>query len=935
MSFLKHFPDAWVQEDSIFWGNALNPQTWLSRGVRVEVPDLRTADNRTILDLRLQNAYLLSCLTSQDAMQIHWSVEDDYYADLKEYDDRTDELMASGKLRRFSKEMRLARSLFYRSQLRSGGRRRERMYYYVASKMKDAKPRNVPSLKAANAYLTAQRAAMASKLDQMRAGYTLSKWEDMDSDAQLNHMYRVLNPALASKVAENTRFTGELDKNRSIRELCLRSDIVPFTYGYGEDGGTTAPVGLYWQGNYNAFFVITRLPGRTRPGMWIPVFDSNERNCTVVQNIYPLAISDEVNRLRKEIEELSKFLTDPKSIGAGKEIQNKRARIDALMDGSTMPFKTLTVVRVWADTLEGVNNRAISVAGALTRLDGCEFLQVNDPVRARHLFYQTLPGNLGDSYRGWDNYVENNNLVDWMPISSTFTGHLGLGKDSVALLDSPGGGIVGLRLTANGSPQHTSVTGATGAGKTVLLIEWLSQMEAEIDYLYIQEEGMAFAPYAMVRGLPSIVLRDTSQVTLNPFDTFGLPLSSGNIATVSKIAMKIVGLSADGDRNARRENLIGEYVAALYKDTAEAVKMTDEDRWYNLTRRALLADKLRTANDDFRDGYLALGQLEKRDPARVQEMIEKLSEPEVNSFMTAPMTRELVSSLVFTTLKPEEYPQWSTLVSVMKNARFSHHKSGAVADDLNYLVSDLARGKRSGGSIGPLIDGPTNVNLHGPGLHFDTSFLSEGLLKSIAGFLFPEMVRKHTMSLPRGQLKVMMLDELRRLLLIPGAGEHVKEMLAQMRKYKTTMIGAFQGPSQIDEIDPALTTLIFGQCKQHIMMRQNSSAEIQRIAAEIGLPGAGQRAVARHPLIEHQRGPVKASYFTLFSRDGNAPTCGTVRVESHPYLVWLASSNGDVFDRKQAALKTYADPVDGIAAEVAEANKPKKPALAAGALVTA
>jgi type IV secretory pathway VirB4 component len=254
---------------------------------------------------------------------------------------------------------------------------------------------------------------------------------------------------------------------------------------------------------------------------------------------------------------------------------------------------------------------------------------------------------------------------------------------------------------------------------------------------------------------------------------------------------------------------------------------------------------------------------------------------------------------------------------MMKSARFSHHKTGGVADELNYLVSDLARGKRFGGAIGPLLDGTTNVNLHGPGLHFDTSFLSDGPAKQIAGFLFPEMVRKHVMSLPRSAFKLMVLDELRRILLIPGANEYVKEMLAQMRKYKTALIGAFQGASQIDEIDPALTTLIFGQCKQHILMRQNDSSEIKRIAEAIGLPGAAQRDIARHPLIEHQRGSTKKSYFTLFSRDGAAPTCGTVAVEAFPPLVWLASSNGEVFDKKQAILKAAADPVDAIHKELA------------------
>jgi type IV secretory pathway VirB4 component len=72
----------------------------------------------------------------------------------------------------------------------------------------------------------------------------------------------------------------------------------------------------------------------------------------------------------------------------------------------------------------------------------------------------------------------------------------------------------------------------------------------------------------------------------------------------------------------------------------------------------------------------------------------------------------------------------------------------------------------------------------------------------------------------------MLLDELRRILLIPGATEFVKELLAQMRKYRCVFIGAFQEPSQIDDIDPALTDLLLGQCKQYFLMRQNNADQV-------------------------------------------------------------------------------------------------------------
>ena len=50
----RTFPVGWFERDMLWWGQALDSRTCLSRGARVEVPDLRSADNRTILDLRRQ-----------------------------------------------------------------------------------------------------------------------------------------------------------------------------------------------------------------------------------------------------------------------------------------------------------------------------------------------------------------------------------------------------------------------------------------------------------------------------------------------------------------------------------------------------------------------------------------------------------------------------------------------------------------------------------------------------------------------------------------------------------------------------------------------------------------------------------------------------------------------------------------------------------------
>ena len=140
--------------------------------------------------------------------------------------------------------------------------------------------------------------------------------------------------------------------------------------------------------------------------------------------------------------------------------------------------------------------------------------------------------------------------------------------------------------------------------------------------------------------------------------------------------------------------------------------------------------------------------------------------------------------------------------------------------------------------------------------------------------------------------------------------------------------------SQIDEIDPALLALLMGQCKQHFLLRQNDSGEMKKLAEALRLPEVAQRAILSHPLIEHQRG-AKASYFTLYSDEGNGKaTCGTVRVSVSKPLLYVATSNGEIFDRKAEALSRYRDPVDGVYAQVEAEEKAAAAKAEAARLVT-
>ena len=903
----RTFPVGWFEGDMLWWGAALDGRTCLSRGARVEVPDLRSADNRTILDLRRQNAHLLGVLGTAASLQVHWTVEDDFEAALDAYSRRKQ--AGSPWCRRTC----AVRRAFYEQRLAEGSLRRERVHVYLGRRCDGLAAADVRSVASCEAFLRQAASGLDSQLRTLAMIHPLGRWEPMDSRAHALHLRKYLNPSLArlfSGVGEEGM--GGFDESRSIRANCVRSDLEAFASGHGGERGSL----LYFDGNYHAIFVMRELPRGTRPGMLLPILDAVSRGAAITLAVHPLPVGGEIERLRREIDELSAFLSDRRAAGVENDIRLRHVRIDSLLSSVTIPFNVLFAVRVWADTPDGIAAKSLAMRTALQGIDGAEFMQVNNAAQARHLFYETIPGNLGDTYRGWDIYVENHNLADLLPISSTFTGHL---EEAQALYDSPGRSVVGIRLvTPNGTPQHSIVVGVNGAGKSALLIDLMSQTDCDWAYRFYQEEGMAFVTQAQLCGMRSLVLRESGDLTLNPFDTLGLPLTSATIARVVRTCMKLVGHSRDEDRNRRREGLIGEYVRSHFEDCAEDWKNAGEERWRGLARRALAAERIRTGDDDFLDGHLALRELELKDPTGAAERLAAPGDDEVVRYSIHPQGRRNIDAMTFSLFGAEDYPRFDGLVALMRHGRLSHHRSAGVAAELDFLSSELAKGLRAGGVVGGFIDGPTNVDVRGAGLHFDTSRLPEGALKELAGFVVFDHVRHHILTLPRGASKVMLLDEPRRILLIPGATEFVKELLAQMRKYRCVFIGAFQEPSQIDDIDPALTDLLLGQCKQYFLMRQNNADQVRRIARVIGLPGAAERAVVQHPLVEHQAGR-KASYFTFFSRETSAPVCGTVRVEVDPVMLYVAESSGAVFDRRMKALAGYPSVYEGVLAEAGAA----------------
>ena len=234
------FPTGWFWENCVWWGRGLDASTTISRGARIDVPDIRTADTRLLLAMRTQTLYLLAGVADRNAMQVHWSVEDDYHADLEKFDRVTAE---SKGMTRWSRDRRNQRSEFYRKLVDQGALRRERVHFYLAHRCTDLKGSELKSMAACESYLRSVSSGLETKMRQMEMSFPIARWTMLDDEGHAKHLRRFLNPSMSKAIAAGEVFE-ELDTNKSIRSNCLRSDFLPFTYGQGE----TAGVGLHYDG---------------------------------------------------------------------------------------------------------------------------------------------------------------------------------------------------------------------------------------------------------------------------------------------------------------------------------------------------------------------------------------------------------------------------------------------------------------------------------------------------------------------------------------------------------------------------------------------------------------------------------------------------------------------------------------------------------------
>jgi hypothetical protein len=935
-------PNGFFVRDLILF-NHLRRGGYVSKGFVFEAPDLTNSPIADLNDFQEQLCLLLASLHENQRLQVQYFSDSDYKAELLRFQQETERFENIWTKR--SRNERFAR---YWQAMAERKLRRQRVVFYISRALE-----NTPGTFATNATL---REYYLTLLDQLEtefahvhhllkeifasAGSRVLPMSDLD---HFKHYKTFLNPSLADRFDFNAAedFLPEL----SIQENCWHSE-----------GNGQSDFGFYMDGHYHSVIALTRWPRTTYPGIIQRLTNLRLLDYAITVNVDPLPITQEINKEEKEHDRVAGDYASEKKISLLTVMEKKQKKIHALMQGQTIPFKALFVIRVWDKSKDGLNAKASAIKNAINAMNSAQYFESNLPTTSKNLFFQTWPGWTWGRYEHRKLYSEHRYLADMLPVTSTFTGHLATAE---AIYDGPNNNLVGIETFSgskdNQSPQHAVLLGMSGAGKSVTVCDLLSQTEGYFAYTVIIEEGLSYGIYTQTvePGARPIIIHPDGDLTINYLDTKGLPLTPDHLSAATALVARMIGTSSQEDKQMLRQAQIAKYLNLLYEDSFQDWQKKRPDQLLTIARHALALQKFREklppgattleAFADFRDravpgadyaaglGCQSSGTAGEAEPRHNlsgagngqtsskaeprfnewgQEYLSQFPEADVLRFLKDPKTSREVRNLAFAYFSPEEFPTHRMLQELMLL-----DPAGSERDQIMEIATLILPWCRDG-NYGCLFDGTSNLSLTGKIAHFELGYIPESAkeLKAAAGFLITNHARKHIITLPRALRKRNVYEEVARFLDIPGGQEIVQESYAQLRKFNCWNISIVQQYARFKQ--SRIRSAVFGNSRQFFIMRQNDRADLEDMAQDIALPEVTKHAIMNYPLPDHQSGQ-KYSPFTYFHTDSGRNLCGTVHNISSREMLYCSSSSGEHFDKRARELRQSSNIVEGI---IAHAN---------------
>jgi hypothetical protein len=829
-----------------------------ARGFRLEPPDLRGATFERLNAFQDQIRAMLSLLGPGRRLQVQWWPDSDYRKPLLAYHARTQAVenpdVRARRNERFSR--------YWRRTI-NGTLRREHLAVFLSIEITEGIGFAATADGLSQRYSVILR-QLEGQFEEFAAALRTifgpeTPVRPMDDVEHFACVRRFLNPSVAGRTNDDP--AAVFDPLQSIQEQCFLSD------GVGQPSG-----GFVLDGQHHAILALSRWPQRTRPGIVTHLTGLPFLDYAITVGIRPVASRQEIGKEEKAAERLRGEYADKPRPSLLVALRKKERKVEALSGGFAQPFHVTYLVRTWAPTAEALREKVAALQAAVNAMDGAQCCECALPTTAKKLFFGSWPGWTHSSYHHRELYAEDRYLADVLPFSATFTGAL---DEAEALYDGNHGNLVGVTTAVRGSPQHAVLFGMTGAGKSAFVEDLLFQTADYFAHSLLIEEGLSYRRFTVALGETPIVVHPDSALTLNYFDTQGLPLTQLQLATAVALLSRMIGATTEPETLALRQAQLTQYVHQLYRDTFIDWSRRHPARAEAVKRLACAVHGWRNRMGGGTTPLEAFVDLRDRRAAGEDEaltFIAELTEEAITRFAQDPATERTVVQTACSEYSVFDFPTHSALVELLAFARFPEHGK----EEIDRLAT-LLRAWSTDGQYGRLFDGPTNVSLQRRVAHFELGLIPEQAieLKAAAGLLISGLGRQHILALPRSQRKRILFEELARFLDTPGGEDIVGESYAQLRKHNCWAVSVIQQYARFK--DSRVRSAIIGNAKQFFLLRQNDRSDLADLARDLPLPETALAAIQRYPLPEQLPADRRHSSLCYFNPTAQPPQCGTLR----------------------------------------------------------
>jgi len=874
------FPDGHLIDDLIVFPHVA------SRGYELSLPDLREARPEVLNELSdLWHSVLLQ-IPEGLRMSFQSERRSDFHRVLNRFARDT---LAGGNA--WSRLVREERHTRYTARMRAGQLVRQRTVLFLSVRLE-----NMPDTFSSPFHLEERYRAVlheakcqlqqaADKLTAALAGHG-GHLDALKDAGHHRHFARFLNPSLSGRPDFDPVMT--FDPDRSIHANCWWSEATGDAHGFFMDG------------HYHALRVFTRWPAQLSATSLQSLWELPGPNHRVTVNIRSRAVKEVIKREEIGLRRLQGQLAAEGRPSLIPKIEKKRKRIEQLASMLLRPFAVEIIVHTWAPTREALASQCAAVEQAIQG-SGAQYFAPTLPTTNKRLLAQTWPGYPWGSYTHYQLHASSDYLPGLLPLGTSFTGHL---NEAEALFESPRGSLVGMRTTSGGQPLHMVICGGTGAGKSMLLGEIITQIAPFFGSIVFLDFGGSHETVA--RALDpkcrSVVLHPNSPDTFNYVGTGGTPLTNEHLSDVAALGSIMCGTTATEREDRLRRVAISVAVTQLYTSRFNHLERQQPERALEIARLALAVRQHGGAQADPLEAFIDFRDWRTLHPDEAQAKLAAYSEGDAVTFLKDPTTRREAVRMSAARLAPGEEPTHDEL------QEWLHLRATATHDPVLLDLAELMKSFGRGGCAGQLFSGVSTVSLDQPVMHIELGRLDSGnpTLLAAGGHLAHLVAMRRNLILPRHVRKFVLFEEASALLSLPGAESLMRRGYEQSRKYNAVLAAVFQNYSRLRAL--ALCPTLLGNTQQFILLKQDGLPDLKQLVEDLGLPTSMMNTMSQFPR------PANAGYadFTLFSRDTPHPVCGVARHVPSKEMFYASNTTPALSDARRSTLRGEGDLISRI-----------------------